>query len=138
MLSYNSICSYTTAFAGLFFTLNGEMYQPGEAVLITNIGSSTNGPGSTSLACVTTFVNTDCCRVGQFEQPATMIANWTFPNGDIVSRLQGSITASYSFDTQIRLVRRDNTTSPTGTYECRVRVGDTKQLMVASITLTTG
>ena len=37
------------------------MYLPGDTILITDIGNVDTNPGS-SLECVTTNVNTDCCR----------------------------------------------------------------------------
>ena len=50
---------------GLYFTLSGTVYLPGDTILITDNGSdNTNDrsdPGS-SLLCVTTNVNTRCCR----------------------------------------------------------------------------
>ena len=50
---------------GLYFTLHGTVYLPSDTILITDIGSdNTNNrsdPGS-SLVCVTTNVNTNCCR----------------------------------------------------------------------------
>ena len=50
--------------AGLYFMLKSSTYIPGASVLISDIGpqlANRSNPGST-LVCVTTDVNTACCR----------------------------------------------------------------------------
>ncbi len=51
---------------GLYFSLNGIIYNPGSSISIANIGEQPgdrSDAGST-LVCVTTNVNTQCCRGG--------------------------------------------------------------------------
>ena len=57
----------------------GNRYEPGDSILITDIGPHHGdaGPGD-SLVCVTTDVNTQCCTdVGG-------VGEWLFPNGSMV------------------------------------------------------
>ena len=116
------------------------MYLPGDTVLITDIGEFTDrtadGAGS-SLVCVTSNVNTGCCR----ESDGGNVGEWYFPNGTIVPRNSGASSADFTrsgFTRQVRLNRRNSATSPTGIYECRVPDGVTGELVIASVTITTG
>ena len=96
------------------------MYHHGDTVLITNIGDSEADPGS-SLACVTSNVNTQCCSGSAFGN----VGNWYFPSGTIVPRNSAAPSADFTrsgFTHQVRLNRRNNAMSPTGTYECRIPV----------------
>ena len=113
----------TDSTSALHFTLNGMVYLPGDTVLITTIGHSGTDPDS-SLVCVTSNVNTQCCR----ESDGGNVGEWYFPGGTIVPR-QNSAAASATFTRsgfthQVRLNRRNNAMSPTGIYECRVPDGD--------------
>ena len=128
--------------SGLYFTLAGTVYLPGDTVLITDIGEFPDSidptdPG-TSLVCVTSNVNTECCRGGD----GGNVGEWFFPNGDMVLRNREAGLADFSrsgFTNQVRLNRRNNgAMTPTGAYECRVPDGDTAVLVTASITITTG
>ncbi len=116
--------------AGLYFTLNGTVYLPGDTIPITDVGDSyppgdlTNpvDPGP-SLVCVTSNVNTNCCRGG--DHPGSgRVGNWLYPDYDIVignnaNRL-GDFTRS-SHTEQIRLNRkRPDVLSPRGVYTCEV------------------
>ena len=113
------------------------MYLPGDTVLITDIGEFTaataDGAG-TSLVCVTSNVNTQCCRGSD----GGNVGEWYFPNGDIVLRNNMAGTADFSrsgFTHQVRLNRRNNAQGPTGAYECRVPSLGGGVLVIASITI---
>ncbi len=106
---------------GLYFSLSGTMYQPGDSVLITDIGVFTaptlEGTGS-SLVCHTDNVNTMCCR----GVDGGNVGDWYFPDGTIVPRNSegGAITRS-GFTQQVRLNRNNaNALMPTGDFSCRV------------------
>ena len=108
----------------------------GDAVLITDIGKfvSTSDPG-TSLVCVTSNINTNCCRVAD----GGRVGEWHFPNGTMVSpnsptrpNSKNDITRS-GYTHQVRLNRKNNASLPTGIYHCKVPHG--VELVNASIIL---
>ena len=116
------IIPVTGSTSGLHFTLNGIVYLPGDTVLITAIGHSGTDPDS-SLVCVTSNVNTQCCR----ESDGGNVGEWYFPGGTIVPRQNSAPSADFTrsgFTHQVRLNRRNSAMSPTGIYECRVPDGD--------------
>ena len=89
---------------------------------------------------MTSNVNTECCR--NTDGPGGSggsVGEWYFPNGTMVPRNMGAPSSANftrkGFTHQVRLNRRNNATSPTGTYECRVPDGNTGELMNASIIL---
>ena len=111
------------------------MYLPGDSILITDIGeiTSSTDPGS-SLVCVTSNVNTECCR--QIDNGN--VGEWHFPNGAMVPRSSASPSADFTrrgFTHQVRLNRRNNALTPTGTYECRVPGSGTRSVTIANITI---
>ena len=111
--------------------MGGTVYLPGDTILIADIGEFVSG---TSLVCVTSNVNSQCCR----RSDGGNVGEWYFPNGAVVPRnsLAGSADFTRSgFTHQVRLNRRNNATSPTGTFECRVPDGVTGELVNASVTL---
>ena len=111
------------------------MYLPGDTVLITDIGDfiSSTDPGA-SLVCVTSNVNTQCCRGSD----GGNVGEWFFPDGSIVLRNSHSLDFSRSgYTHQVRLNRRNNAMGPIGPYECRVP-DDSGGLQTANIVLTTG
>ena len=123
--------------SSLYFRLNGIVYLPESIVLITAIGDSKTDPG-TSLVCVTSNVNTQCCRSTDGPNKSGRVGDWYFPNGTMVPRHSAAPSADFTrsgFTHQVRLNRRNNATSPTGTYECRVPDGFTGELVNASIVL---
>ncbi len=118
---------------GLYFSLNGTIYLPGDTILITDVGDSfppgdqtdqvDTGP---SLVCVTSNVNNWCCR-GDDHPGSGPVGNWLFPDGTIVlgnsASPYGDFTRS-SHTQQIRLNRkRTDVISPTGVYTCEVPDG---------------
>ena len=119
------------------------MYLPGDIVLITDIGDFTfigdiTDPG-TSLVCVTSNVNTECCR-GR-DGPGGSggnVGEWFF-NGNIIPRNSVSLDFSRSgFTHQVRLNRRNNAMGPTGVYECRVPPMGGGTLVTANIIIAAG
>ena len=109
---------------GLYFTLNGVVYQPNDTVLITDIGLSTlvgddRSDAQSSLVCNTTNVNTNCCR----GVDGGNVGEWFFPNGSMVPRNRDSPNGNFTrsgFTHQVRLNRRNNAMTPLGTYTCVV------------------
>ncbi len=116
------MCTYVTSMilfcaAVLFFMLGGMTYQIGESIPITDIGDGTSD--SDPLLCVTTNVNTACCRTVN----GGNIGEWHFPNGTIVPRKSGNEGAAFTRNggpQTVFLNRRSDVMSPTGPYECRV------------------
>ena len=96
--------------------MNGTTYLSGTAIHITNIGLHSDNDAGSSLVCVTSYVNTNCCRPRN-------IGEWYFPNGTIVPRniesLNGDFTRS-GFTHQVGLNRRNNALEPYGVYACVV------------------
>ena len=121
--------------------MKGNRYEPGDSVLITDVGlhvtSGNNiGPGD-SLVCVTNNVNTQCCtdRGG--------VGEWFFPDGSMVIRnIDDPNISSPIIRTgrthQVRLNFRTRQTSPTGEYTCVVPVTGGSVNQTAGIRLVTG
>ena len=125
--------------------MNDTVYLPGATIPITDVGDGFPGennpplPGP-SLVCVTSNVNTMCCR-GRDHLGSGAVGNWLYPNGTIVggniANPNGDFTRS-SHTQQIRLNRkRTDVMSPTGVYTCQVPDGvNTAMIHTATITLT--
>ncbi len=132
---------------GLYFMVNSTVYLPGGTIPITDVGDGFPGttnptdPGP-SLVCVTTNVNTMCCR-GSDHPGSGSVGNWFYPDDTIVlgnnDDPNGDITRS-SHAQQIRLNRkRPDVMSPTGVYTCVVPdVSDTAIIHRATISLSDG
>ena len=122
---------------GLYFTLNGVVYLPGDTVLITDIGATISGtpyPGL-ALVCNTTNVNTNCCRKSDNPPDGPALGDWYFPDGTVVPKGNvGTITRTV-YTHQVRLSRRSNAMAPTGDYECRVPDENSGLIHTASIAL---
>ena len=103
--------------APIYFTLNGTVYLPGDTILITDIGSeNTNDrsdPGS-SLVCVTTIVNTQCCR----HADGGGEGDWLDPDGTMILNNTTDNFYTTHYTHQIRLNRRNDAMSPTGVFTC--------------------
>ena len=117
----------------MYFLLNGALRTPDEAIAITDIGVDSGADPGASLVCVTSNVNTQCCR----EADGGDVGEWYFPNGTLVSRNSTGNISRSSFTGQVRLNRRNNATLPTGIYECRVPAGN-GFLQVARVALLRG
>ena len=78
---------------------------------------------SAPLVCVTSNVNTQCCRAIGETPSGEPVGNWHFPNVSLVPRRavapnnDFSRTGNYQ---QVWLHRINNAMTPMGSYECRV------------------
>ena len=114
---------------GLYFELNSVIYNDGDSVLISDIGpqpATRSDPGST-LVCVTTNVNTACCRGGDNNKmtnaTAGAVGEWRYPDGNLVPRPGSSVVnfARVGYTHQVRLSREVlDSTTPLGVYTCEV------------------
>ncbi len=125
---------------------NSTEYLAGDTLPITDVGDSflhdnsvkQDDPGL-SLVCVTSNVNTNCCR-GADHSGSGPVGNWLYPNGTIVlgnnANPIGDFTRSSHLN-KIRLNRkRPDVMSPTGVYTCEVPDGsNTSIIHTASIIL---
>ena len=117
------------------------MYLSGDTVLIYDIGeagfsSAEVAEARTSLVCHTINLNITCCRGGGDGNRA---GDWYFPNGGLVpGNNEGLDFTRTGYTQQVRLNRRNDATTPTGVFECRVLDGDDMLLASANITLTIG
>ena len=117
-------CVYipTPPYTELYFTLSGTMYLPGDTILITDIGSiNTNDesdPGS-SLVCVTTNVNTQCCNSADNPNGGGR-GEWLDPDGTRILNTADTNFYRTRSTQQVRLNRRNNAMSPTGVFTCVV------------------
>ena len=118
----------------LYFTWRGNRYEPGDSILITDVGLHHGEAGSgASLVCVTTDVNTQCCTdVGG-------VGEWFFPNGSMVPRNNDPVSIVRTGHTnQVRLNFRTQQTSPTGEYTCVVPETGGSVIQTAGIRLVSG
>ena len=125
----------------LYFTWRGNRYEPGDSILITDVGlhvtSGYNiGPGD-SLVCVTTDVNTQCCN------DTGGVGEWFLPNGNMVPRNiddpnRNSQIIRTGRTNQVRLNFRGRQKSPTGEYTCVIPEIDGLVNQTAGIRLVTG
>ena len=121
---------------GLYFSLNGVIHLAGDSVLITDIGSNaTLDDASSTLVCVTSNVNTKCCRTSD----GGRVGEWYHPNGTIVPRNSGTpaddIFTRTAFTEQVCLNRRANAVGPLGVYRCDVPADPSGANISASITI---
>ena len=121
----------------LYFTWRGNRYEPGDSILITDVGlhHGDTGPGD-SLVCITTDVNTQCCTdVGG-------TGEWFLPDGSMVPRNDNIGRYTQIVRTgrtnQVRLNFRTHLTSPTGEYTCVVLETGGSRNQTAGIRLVTG
>ena len=130
------MCLCSGPSTGLYFTLSGTVYLPGDTILITDIGSenTTNrsDPGS-SLVCITTNVNTNCCR----SIDGGSRGEWYLPNGTRILNTPDANFYRTRYNQTVRLNRRNNAMSPTGVFICVVP-NDTKSTMNHTATITIG
>ncbi len=112
---------------GLYFSLDGVIYNPGSSINIADIGeqSSDRSDAGSTLVCVSTNVNTQCCR-GIDNPNGGGIGGWLDPsNRQIPSpgALGGAtnVFTRYLFTEQVRLSIVGGTPSgPLGVYTCVV------------------
>ncbi len=127
---------------GLYFSLNGVIYNPGSSINITDIGEQPldHSDAGSTLVCVTTNVNTQCCR-GADNPNGGGIGGWLDPSNRQIpapGALGGAtnVFAHYLHTEQVRLAIVGGTPSgPLGVYTCVVP--DVNGLdMSATITIT--
>ena len=129
---------FTGTATQLYFTWRGNRYEPGDSILITDVGvhHGDAGPGD-SLVCVTTDVNTQCCTdIGG-------VGKWFYPNGSTVPRNVDDFNRNSQIHrtgraNQVRLNFRTRQTSPTGEYTCVVPETGGSVIQTAGIQLVTG
>ena len=144
-LGYRYFYSVGVPSTSLYFRLNGTIYLPGDCVLICDIGfqSENRSDIGSTLVCVTTNVNTACCRGrdnnGTNNSTAGAVGEWRYPNGTLVPRTAyNNVTnfARFGYAHQVRLGRYQSfSTPPLGVYTCEVPELSTGDLQNASITL---
>ena len=128
---------------GLYFMLNSVVYYQGDTVLITDIGTqpSDRSEDGSTLVCVTTNVNSDCCRTK--DNPSNnlhggAVGNWYYPDGTMVPRPSANSIALIRVGGlhHVRLARLDTTLSaPLGIYRCEVPDGVNGKVVIASINI---
>ena len=122
----------------LYFTWRGNRYEPGDSILITDVGMHHGIAGTgDSLVCVTTDVNAQCCN------DTWSIGEWFLPNGSMVVRNiddpnRNSQIIRTGRANQVRLNFRMRQTSPTGEYTCVVPEIGSSVNQTAGIRLVTG
>ena len=121
--------------------LNGTIHLPGDSVLVSDIGpqpDNRNDPGST-LVCVTTNVNTACCRTND-NNAMGAVGDWYYPNSTKVPRSGSKVfeLCRIGYTHQVRLARSPGSTPPPGVYTCIVPEPVTGVLHNASITIDMG
>ena len=125
---------------GLYFILGNNIYLTGESVVITDIGeqpATRSDPGST-LVCVTTNVNTACCRGSD----GGSVGDWFYPDGSMVPRSNNvgsstNIFTRFGYTHQVRLGIVGTPSEPLGAYRCDVPDGMNGTITVsASINIT--
>ena len=82
--------------------LDGTTYSSGVTVPITSIGAISYFDAGSSLVCVTSNVNTNCCR----GHDGGRVGEWHFPNGSIVPRYSDNPNGDFTrsgFTNQVRL-----------------------------------
>ena len=123
--------------------LNNVTYSPGDSILISDIGpeGANRTDAGSSLICVTTNVNTDCCRSSDNVNNNTnggAVGEWIFPNDSMVPR---NTNTTYSFirrgfTEHVRLTRpTENPAGPLGVYRCEVPSGVNGSNISSNITL---
>ena len=119
--------------------LGNTIYLPGDSVLITDIGQQPAdcAEAGSSLVCVTSNVNTQCCR-GKDNPNGGAVGEWFYPNGSMVPRpntISTDIFARYAYTHHVRLVSIGSPTGPHGAYRCDVPDGMNATIVSASINI---
>ena len=122
--------------------LNNVIYFPGDSILISDIGpeGANRTDAGSSLICVTTNVNRDCCRKNDKNNNPNggAVGEWVFPNNTVVPR---SNDATYSFRRRgftehVRLTRQaEKLAGPPGVYRCEVPSAVNGSIISSNITL---
>ena len=121
---------------------NKTTFLPGNAVFLLDIGpqpDDVSDPGST-LVCVTTYINTACCRGADnnniTNDTAGAVGVWHYPDGSLVTHSSEMNITTVYYTHQVRLAQAtSNSTPPLGVYTCQVPESCTGVLHNSSITL---
>ncbi len=125
--------------------MSGTVYLPGDTIPIIDVGdgfpgtSNPTDPGP-SLVCVTSNINTMCCR-GADHPGSGAVGNWLFPGDNIVlGNSDPNRTEDFTRSSNIQQIRlnrkRPDVMFPTGVYTCEVPdESDTAIIHKATITL---
>ena len=117
-----------------------NIYLPGQTVLLSVIGNTTQSIGRRreaehAVVCVTTNVNTACCRT----RDGGNVGEWYHPDGTIVPRHHGTylhgIFSRSGYTRQVRLNYLRHVAGPLGVYSCKVPDGRTGTIVSANITI---
>ena len=108
----------------LYFELNGVTYESSSSILITEVGEFSSSTGSffpdSSLVCVTSEVNSQCCR----GRDGGNVGEWYYPDGSMIPRRNDNPAMAdftrTAYREQVRLSRSYDALSPVGEYSCRV------------------
>ena len=101
---------------GLSIELNGETYEDGDEISITDVGVA----DSAAVLCKTNL--TTCCAVSS---GVSGQGDWIYPNGtEVGNRRSGDDIFRTRGDMVVRLHRMDNVVVPTGQYCCEVATMD--------------
>ncbi len=109
--------------SGLHFLLGNIIYNPGASLGINRIGSqpSDRENAGNTLACITTNINTECCR-GTDSASGTPQGSWLYPNGTLIpspaQQFATNTFTRYVYTQQIRLSSVGNPKGPYGNYTC--------------------
>ena len=126
--------------------MNGIIHLPGDSIPISDIGpqpADLNHAGST-LVCVTTNVNTGCCR--DADNPHNVlhsgaVGDWYYPDGTNIPHANNDTErnfARFDFRHQLRLARTTSGPVPLGEYRCAVPNPITGVVINATITIYNG
>ncbi len=122
-----TFCVFSVPTSGLYFSLNSVIYNPGSSIDLADIGAqpSDRSDAGSTLVCVTTNVNTGCCR-GSDNPNGGGIGGWLDPSDTPIpspGALGGAtnVFTRYLHTEQVRLAIVGGTPSgPLGVYTCVV------------------
>ena len=98
----------------MHLTLGGQTYGNDDNILISKIGE-----GHNALLCITD--QTQCCRGNDTPGESGALGEWLYPNGTSVPiERDGHDFYRNRGPSTVLLHRRNNATSPTGSYCCEV------------------
>ena len=124
--------------------MNKAIHLPGTSILISDIGPQpfNRKYAGTTFVCVTTNINTACCRRidnnNMNNATAGAVGEWLYPNGTVVPRSSSDIEMGIirvGYLHQVRLAKIVGSTPPPGVYTCQVPEPSTGVLHNASISL---
>ena len=123
---------------------NETLILPGSSIFISDIGPqpANRGNPASTLVCVTTNINTGCCRMKDKNESISYtgaVGDWHYPNSTKVPRAsESSIVdlARIGYTQQVRLAKvASGSAPPLGVYTCEVPEPSTGVLYNASTTI---